>query len=211
MNANTLRRLSGLAAIAAGPLCILGGLLHPIEDGQGHNVAALTGPHAFGSAALLLGTVLLLLGLPGAYGWIGPRLGKLGLIGFVLYFVGNVLSAIPHLVVMGFAASDLAHHHPDMISEKDVIIGAPAFEAEQIASGLGLVLGLLIFGIALLRGQGVPRWIGWTGVAGAVLQFAPIPATPVVTGLQIELLRGAMLIGLGLLAFRSASRPALFE
>lgn len=205
MNAYTLRRLSGLASIAAGPLCILGGLLHPIKDGQAHNVEALAGPHAFGSMALLLGTVLLLLGLPGTYGWLGPRLGTLGLVGFVLYFTGNVLSAIPHLVVMGFAASDMAHHHPDMISEKDVIIGAPGFEAEQIASGLGLVLGLLIFGIALLRARGgVPRWLGWTGVAGAVLQLAPLPAMPVVSGLQIELLRGALLIGLGLLAVRSS-------
>jgi hypothetical protein len=203
MNAFTLRRLSGVAAVAAGPLCIVGGLLHPIKDGHAHNVDALVGPHASGSIALLLGTVLLLLGLPGAYGWIGPRLGTLGLIGFVLYFAGNVLSAIPHLVVMGFAASDMAHHHPEMISEKDIIIGAPAFEAEQIASGLGLVAGLLIFGIALLRGQGVPRWIGWTGVAGAVLQLVPLPAMPVVSGLQIELLRGAMIIGLGLLAIRS--------
>ncbi|WP_327007161.1 hypothetical protein OHA72_07725 [Dactylosporangium sp. NBC_01737] len=210
MDTYTLRRLSGLAAVAAGPLCIIGGLLHPIEDGQGHNVDALVGPHAFGSSALLLGTVLLLLGLPGAYGWIAPRLGALGLVGFVLYFVGNVLSAIPHLVIMGFAASDMAHHHPDMISEKDVIIGAPAFEAEQIASGLGLVAGLLVFGIALLRGRAVPRWIGWTGVAGAVLQLVPLPATPMLTGLQIELLRGAMLIGLGLLAIRSVpSQTAL--
>lgn len=106
---------------------------------------------------------------------------------------------------MGFAASDMAHHHPDMISEKDVIIGAPAFEAEQIASGIGLILGLLIFGIALLRARpAIPRWLGWTGVAGAVLQLAPLPAMPVVSGLQIELLRGTLLIGLGLLAVRSS-------
>ena len=209
MNDLTLRRLSGAAAVAAGPLCIVGGLLHPIDNGHAHNVEALVSPHAAGSVSLLLGSVALLLGLPGAYGWIGPRLGKLGLIGFVLYFVGNVLSAIPHLVVMGFAASDLAHDHPELISDKDVILAAPAFEAEQIASGLGLVAGLLIFGIALLRGRGVPRWIGWSGVAGAVLQFVPLPVMPVVSGLQIELLRGMMIIGLGLLVIRSTREQTL--
>ena len=202
MNPLTLRRLSGGAAVAAGPLCILGGMLHPIEDGQAHNAAALASSHAFGSVALLVGTVLLLVGLPGVYGWLAPRLGTLGLIGYLLYFVGNLLNAIPHLVIMGFAGNDLAHH-PEMISDKDVILAAPGFETEQIISGIGFIVGLFIFGIALLRGRGVPRWLGWAGVAGAVLLFVPLPVMTVVSGLQIELLRGLLIIGLGLLAIRS--------
>lgn len=206
MNAFTLRRLSGIAAVAAGPLCIIGGLLHPIDNGHAHSPEALVQPHTLGSSALLAGTVLLLIALPGVYGWIAPRTGKLGLVGFVLYFLGNLLSAIPHLVLMGFAASDLAARHPEMISEQDAVIAAPAFEAEQLISGLGLVLGLLIFAIALVRAEGLPRWLGWTGIAGAVGVFVPLPVMPVATGLQIELLRGAMLVGLGMLAIRSTRR-----
>jgi hypothetical protein len=206
MNALTLRRLSGVAAVAAGPLCLIGGLLHPIVDGQAHSPAALVQPHTVGSMALLLGTVLLLLGLPGVYGWIAPQTGKLGLVGFVLYFLGNLLSAIPHLVLMAFASSHMAEQHPGTISEHDAVIATPAFEAEQLISGLGLVLGLLVFAIALLRAKGLPRWIGSAGVAGAVAAFVPLPVMPVVTGLQIELLRGAMIMGLGLVAIRSA-RP----
>jgi hypothetical protein len=208
VNAFTLRRLSGMAAVAAGPLCIIGGLLHPIEDGHAHSPEALVQPHTLGSSALLAGTVLLLIALPGVYGWIAPRAGKLGLVGFVLYFLGNLLSAIPHLVLMSFAASDLAEHHPGMISEQDAVIAAPAFEAEQLISGLGLVLGLLIFAIALVRAKGLPRWLGWVGLAGAVGVFVPLPTMPVVTGLQIELLRAAMLIGLGVLAIRSTRHAA---
>jgi hypothetical protein len=208
VNAFTLRRLSGMAAIAAGPLCVIGGLLHPIEDGHAHSPEALVQPHLLGSSALLTGTVLLLLALPGVYGWIAPRAGRLGLVGFVLYFLGNLLSAIPHLVLMGFAASHLAEHDPGMVSEHDAVIAAPAFETEQLVSGLGLVLGLLIFGIALVRAKGLPRWLGWAGIAGAVAVFAPLPVLPVVTGLQIELLRGAMLIGLGVIAVRSARQAA---
>ncbi|GAA0896044.1 hypothetical protein [Virgisporangium aurantiacum] len=203
MNAFTLRRLSGMAAVAAGPLCLIGGLTHPIEDGHAHSPEALAQPHTLGSAALLTGTVLLLLGLPGVYGWIGPRAGRLGLVGYLLYFLGNLLSAVPHLVLMTFASSDLAHHHPGMVSTKDAVIAAPAFEAEQLVSGIGLVAGLLVFAIALVRTAGLPRWVGWTGIAGAVVALAPLPVLPVVTGLQFELLRGAMLVGLGVLAIRS--------
>ncbi|MET7393320.1 hypothetical protein ABZS66_07485 [Dactylosporangium sp. NPDC005572] len=206
---STLRRLSGLSAVAAGPLCIIGGLLHPIADGHAHNAEALTQPHALGSGALLLGTVLLLLGLPGVYGWIAPRTGALGLAGFLLYFLGNLLSAIPHLVLMTFAATDLAEHHPGMLSEQDAVIGVPAFETEQLVSGLTLVLGLLVLGIALVRAEGLPRWLGWTAVAAALANFVPLPVLPLVTGLQIELLRGVVLVGLGLLAIRSARAERL--
>ena len=121
MNHLTLRRLSGAAAIAAGPLCVLGGVLHPVEDGQAHNVEALLTPHDFGSFALLLGTVLLLLGLPGVYGWLlatllfallhsgpGPafRLWTLfaavagALFGAIMLWRGNLLGpVVAHFVV----------------------------------------------------------------------------------------------------------------
>ncbi|WP_051274351.1 hypothetical protein [Cellulomonas sp. URHD0024] len=212
MNTLTLRRLSGVAAIAAGPLCLLGGVLHPVVEGRAHSAEALAGPHATGSLALLLGTVLLLLGLPGVYGWIAPRLGTLGLIGYVLYFLGNMLSAVPHLVLMAFAASDVARTHPEVISDQDAIIGAPGFEVEQLTTGLGIMLGLLLLGIALLRGHVVPRWIGWAGLAGALVMLAPLPAMPVASGLQIELLRGAMIVGLGAMAVRSTQeRPVAIE
>ncbi|MFI5956749.1 hypothetical protein [Cryptosporangium sp. NPDC051539] len=209
MDAFTLRRLSGLAAVAAGPLCVIGGLLHPIEHGHAHTPEALAQAHVLGSSALLIGTVLLLIGLPGVYGWIAPRAGRLGLVGFVLYFLGNLLSAVPHLVLMNFAASDLAERHPEVISEHDAVLAAPAFETEQLASGVVLVFGLLLFAIGLVRATGLPRWPGWAGIAGAVVVFLPLPVLPVVTGLQIELLRGAMLLGLGVLAIRSTRRPAL--
>ena len=60
------------------------------------------------------------------------------------------------------------------------------FEAEQLVSGIGLVLGLLVLGIALVRAEGLPRWVGWACIAGAVGAFAPLPVLPVVTGLQID-------------------------
>jgi len=38
-----------------------------------------------------------------------------------------------------------------------MIIAAPAFETEQVITASGFILGLLLFGIALVRAHGVPR------------------------------------------------------
>jgi len=57
MNRSTLLRLSGLAAIAAGPLCVLGGMLHPIDHDHAHSAEALGTDHVLGSISFLVGTV----------------------------------------------------------------------------------------------------------------------------------------------------------
>lgn len=203
METTTLRRLSGAALIAAGPLCILGGLLHPVINGHAHSTAALLADHVAGSLALLVGEMLLVLGLPGVYGWLAPRLGVLGLVGFVLYLVGNVLSAIPHLVIMGFAGHTLATDHPDVVAANDWILPGSAFAGEQLTTALAFMIGLLLFGIALLRAPGLPKILGILAVGGAIAPFLPLPVVPVLTGLQIETLRGLLLVALGVLAIRT--------
>lgn len=84
------------------------------------------------------------------------------------------------------------------------MLGVPAFETEQLVSGFALMISLLLFGVALVRSRAVPRWVGWTGVAGGLVMLVPIPATAVVSGLQIELLRAVMVVALGVLAVRDA-------
>lgn len=205
MEPQTLRRLSGIALVAAGPLCLLGGLMHPVVDGHAHDAEALLRDHLAGSLALLAGEMLLVLGLPGVYGWLAPRLGRLGLVGFVLYVVGNVLSAIPHLVVMGFAGRELAAKHPEVVADNDAILPGAAFETEQVVTGLAFMVGLLLLGIALLRAKSLPWWVGAIGIAGAIAPFLPLPVTAVLTGVQIELLRGLLVVVLGVLAIRSVA------
>lgn len=205
METTTLRRLSGIALVLAGPLCLLGGLLHPVVDGDAHGTEALLADHAVGSVALLLGEMLLVLGLPGVYAWLAPRLGVTGLVGFVLYVAGNVLSAIPHLVIMGFAGKALAEQHPEAVADNDMILPGDAFAAEQVATGLMFMVGLLLIGVALLRTRTLPKWIGVIGIIGAAAPFLPLPVVEVLTGVQIELFRGALVVVLGVLAIRSVS------
>lgn len=205
MNSSTLRALSGVALVLGAVGCLAGGVLHPVVDGEAHSVAAITAPgDLVGSLALLTGTVLLLLGLPGVYGWLADRLGRLGLVGFVLYFLGNLLSAVPHLVVMALLGPVVARRAPDLISHDDMIIDSPLFASEQLVFGLVLVAGLLILGIALVRSPAVPRWIGLVGIVGTMIIVVPLPERAVTTGLQIELARAVMVAALGVLAVRSA-------
>lgn len=203
MHTLTLRRLSGYALVLAAFGCIAGGLMHPVVDGHAHSAQALLSPHELtGTLTLLTGTVLLLLGLPGVYGWAADRLGVLGFAGFAMTFLGNLLSAVPHLVVMGFIGPEVARRAPALVSPGDMIIDSRPFAIEQVATGMLLIAGLLVLGIALLRSP-LPRWLGILAVAGAVLLVTPLPALPMVGGLQIELARGVVVAGLGVLAVRS--------
>ena len=205
MTSAQLRTLSGYALVAAAVLCLAGGLLHPIVDGHAHSAEAVLGSTGhLSAAALLAGTLLLVLGLPAVYGWLAPRLGVLGLIGYLAYTAGNLLSAMTHVLVNAFIAPEVARRAPELISHQDMIIDAPAFAAEQVATGMLYLAGLLLFGIALLRSGAVPRWVGALGVAGALLVLVPLPVLPVVTALQVELARGLMAAALGVLAVRSA-------
>ncbi|WP_375430583.1 hypothetical protein [uncultured Friedmanniella sp.] len=204
MNPLILRSLSGSALVLGAVGCLIGGVLHPVVDGEAHSIAAITAPgELLGSLTLLIGTVLLLLGLPGVYGWLAGRLGRLGLVGFVLYFLGNLLSAVPHLVVMALLGPVVARRAPELISHDDMIIDSPLFATEQMIFGLVLVAGLLILSIALVRCRALPRWIGVVGLVGSMIVLIPLPEQAVTTGLQVELARAVMIGGLGLIAVRS--------
>ena len=36
------------------------------------------------------------------------------------------------------------YEHPEFVSDKDMIIAAPAFETEQVITAFGFILGLLL-------------------------------------------------------------------
>jgi len=102
-------------------------------------------PAPLGSLLLLVGSVLLMLALPGMYARQAEAAGRLGLVGHVLLAVGNVL-------FIGFAAAPL--FNPS-------IKGLDA--EESIAAGLlglTLILGFVLTAVATLRAAVYPRWSG---------------------------------------------------
>ena len=216
MSRNLLYVLGGLALVGSALISLAGGVLHPVIGGHAHSAAALTAPLTPAAQLLIYtGALLLMAGLPVALMWLAPNLNPVGVVGFVLYFLGNSLSAQSHLVVEGFVAPEIARRSPGLIPPDDAILDIAAFRLLQTVGGLVLLAGLLLMGIGLLtvRGGVLPRWTGVPAVTGALLLLVPvIPQAPVLTGLVVELPRGLTVAVVGIAMIRahraaSADRP----
>lgn len=208
MTPTTLYRLSAAALVLSFVTSLLGGVLHPVIDGQSHSIEVFLAPRSPEAQYLIyLGALFLMLGLPGAYLFFREELGRLGFVGFVGYMLGNALSAMSHLVVEAFVAPTLAAD-PDghrLISDQGEIFDGSAFVTLQVAGGLIFVLSLLIIGVALIRAQGIPTWIGVFLFVGTLPLLVPFPELPGLTGVVVELPRGLMVASLGVLMLRRTS------
>lgn len=87
-----LMRWSGLAAILAAGLLSVGALLSLATESENLSVSATTPSYAFSSLLYLLGGVLLLLGLVGLYIRQSGPSGILGLVAFLVAFLGTALA-----------------------------------------------------------------------------------------------------------------------
>lgn len=201
----TVLRLCGAALAIGGVLCIAGGTLHPIVDGKGHSVEALTSPGTpIAQSLLALGTVGLILGLPGMYAWMRPRLGTAGFVGIVLYLVGNVTTAAGHLAIELFVAHPLAEDPAtaQLIADNDNMVDTTAFLVFNQGGGMVMLLGMALLGVSMLRNHTVPRWIAVLTLIGMVAFFLPMPAVQHLTGFVWESPRGIAVAAIGLLMLR---------
>jgi hypothetical protein len=206
---NHLYRLSGAALIGSFVLSLAGGMAHPIVDGRSHSAASLIAPASpYAQLLIYAGAVLLMLGLPAAFVYLAPHVGKIGMIGLVGYFLGNATSVQGHLVVEAFVAPAIARDPAaqHLIADDGTIIASGSFAAFQMAGGLIFMVSLLLIGVGLLRSRVVPKWIGVLAAGGALLLAVPLPETPVLTGLQIEFARGLTVAAIGVLMIRAARR-----
>ena len=201
-----LYRLSGVSVIAAFALNLIGGTLHPVVGGWAHSVEALSEPfNPYAQYLLFAGTLLQLMGLPAVYLWVSKKVGLLGLVGFALYFVANMLVVLPHLIVEAFVSVPISRDHDAahfLIPTDDSLFANPAFQHLQLFSGLLFMLSMAIIGVALLKSRAVPLWIGVVLVLGALVLLTPIPQAPVLSGLVIEIPRGLAIAAIGVLMIK---------
>lgn len=145
MSASNLNRMGGLALILGALLMSVSSSFRP-SGGQGGSTWWLI---------TFVGALFLLLGLPAMYAHQARQAGKLGLIGFVMTFLGCAALEVGSAVL-------------------------PESQWAQIGTGftiafaLGMVgfnLGLIVYGIATLRARVFPRWAALLIIVGVPAIF----------------------------------------
>ena len=137
MSSSGLVRGGGLAAMVAGGLLLVAELLEllPAFDDYPFSELALTGLFTFQVTLYLLGLILLSVGLVGLYTHRSDRAGLLGLVGFLIAFIGTVFFT-------GFFWANL-------FVAPALAVGAPEF-LDQGGRFPGFRLSLLIYAVGWL-------------------------------------------------------------
>ena len=185
MSPSNLVRCSGLALMLAGVLLVVADLLSPTHLFFPVGFQSFSEPTVGTSASLyyalqskinLLAAVLLLGGLVGLYARQAEATGLLGLVGFLVAFLGTAL-------LVGILWSD-AFVVPTLAVEAPTLLGGGP-PAAFYPSLVAFALGWGIFGIATLRAGHYPRTATILLIIGAVTNLFPLPFTGVVFALAV--------------------------
>ena len=164
MSFTTLYRFSGVVLLIGGVLAIAGQLLLITADPG-------TPFWIPGSWLALAGTLLVVLGLPGLYFKQADRAGLLGLIGFVLSFVG-FLFLVGIQTFDAFVSPTLASSvATKSLADTEAI---PPLLVFELLCGLLLIVGPLLFGIATIRAGAFQRWAATILIVGSVASFITV-------------------------------------
>ncbi len=172
MSTARLIRWSGLISILAGVLYALGALLHPV----GEDLDAYLSPKWVPAHQVYwISAMLMLFGLVGLYARQVEKTGWLGLVGFVLAFIGTVV--VNGIFVMASTVVHLvAVQAPALF---DQAVTPPTFGVLVLV--LGYILGYALFGIATMRAGVLPRGSGLLLIIGSVMflisESAPLNAS----------------------------------
>ncbi|HEX2097736.1 MAG TPA: hypothetical protein VHF46_01590 [Rubrobacteraceae bacterium] len=177
MLSSKLIRWGGLAAMLAGVLLVVAALLDlAVDPDEPVSVMVTRGVYAFQSAVNLLAVVLLLIGLVGLYARQSEAAGLLGLVGFLVAFLGTALAT-------GF-------HWATLFIVPSVAVVAPGFVNEGPPPGFFLMfitfaVGWLLFGVATLRAHVYPRAAAILLIGGVVFSLLPLPSVDIVLAVAV--------------------------
>jgi len=182
MPSSNLIRWSGLATLVGGVLLIVVDVAEFLFYGdQPESIVAITSAWLILSVLALVGVVLIFLGLVGLYAHQAEQAGTLGLVAFLVAFIGTAM-------IFGFAwagafvVPDLAETVPDFLDTAD----AGMLMVGVMLTFVLFALGWLLFGLVLLRTKMLPRGAAVLLMVGAVLTsvllFLELPFYIVVFG-----------------------------
>ena len=169
MSTSRIYRLGGLSLLVGALIMIVGVWVRL----NGSDLAAIVQPIYSTSWLLnLIGGLFLLLGLTAMYAYQSRQAGTLGLIGFVLAFLGlaalevgtsAIDGGVRPLLAVNPATQSLAQTGSSLSQ------GGPGFDIVFLIGFVAIILGEILYGIATLRARVFPRW-------AAVLIIVGVPA-----------------------------------
>ena len=207
MSSTTSYRLSGAALILGSVL----GIIYYVSEAfiGGPFPEALAGPLAvIGSLIGFIGSMLVLLGLPGVYTRQAKPAGILGFLGFLLVWYvilfQGVLIPFTSVTVVPVIVTDPAARH--LLSAGPLA----SFDPFNYASMVGETVGILLLAVATLRARVFPRWIVWLLIATLILNAASfVPFFPGALGNVATIIGYLPLTGFGYALLSQGSREAV--
>src|SRR5690348_12860904 len=165
MSTTNSYRLSGIALLIGAALSAVGYILSAFSNGT--DLQSLISPIVlFQSVLMILGSMLVLLGLPGVYTRQAKQAGILGLLGFVfVWYVTLFQGILIPFTTITFIPMLAAHQVAPQLMQTPPSTWTPF----TIASMASQVLGILLLAIATLRARVFPRWLGWLLIASLVI------------------------------------------
>src|SRR6266852_9854555 len=179
MSSGTLYRSSGVALLVGALLAIIGNVLSSVL------FPGMNDPNQYVSALWLpvmllgfVGSFLLVVGLPGMVARQATRAGWLGLVGFVLTFIGGFLFTSFYVVTL-IVLPWLAQVAPKLAAGN----GPPAIFVYFLVASLLFAVGGVLLGIATMRAGVLPRWAGLLIIIGVVLNLVDFPLNGIIGGI----------------------------
>lgn len=187
MSLSGLVRLGGLSAVVGGILLVISDLWVLLIQGFGGDQplseAATTTSFAITTWLFLLAAVLVLFGLVGLHLRQSEAAGVLGLVGFLIAFLGTAL-VVGVTWSQVFVFPSLAVEAPEFLDAEQV---AGPVDAGFMLSFIVAAVGWALFGVAALVARSYPRWVAIVLIVAALLQFLPFPGTGLVFGVAVAL------------------------
>jgi hypothetical protein len=199
MSSTKLLRWSGLSLVLGGITLAVHYITHPSGETWQYALYPLWKPsHWLGGIAYLL----IPLGLIGLYARQSEKVGWLGLIGFILTFVGFAISAGANILLSVAVLPFLAARGLDWLDAPNgELFTSSGFQLTVGLIALGLP-GLLLLAVATLRARVLPRWGTWLviltiplGIVAAVLVLF-VGMSPSFTHIASTLIGGVLSLGL---------------
>ena len=172
MQPATLIRAGSWAAIAAGVLLAVDLAAHIGVDDTFQSARLWGMAHELWHIPGIAGIVLALFGLVTIYARQAREVGWLGLVGFVLLFIGMVVGAAFSTIFHAIFLPDLERAAPTLL--EGLLKSATPAEVVRgvVVQAVGLGLGGLLFGLATVRARVLPPTGGWLFMAGALVGAA---------------------------------------